>query len=335
MNRVTITVPGTACEMQGWEDIAPELVDVVPKPKPYRFSQREVEEIAVAVRLDMNVMLVGPTGCGKTSLPIQLAAALRQPCVRFNMDGETRVSHIRGQQRPAARDGVLTLDFYEGAFAEAMRRGWWVVLDEVEAASPAVLFTLQRALEEGSRVLQLPETGETVEGHPDFRLFATSNTIGYRARERAKHAGTNMMNSAFVDRFGMLIAVDYPDRAEELERIAVHVPQLMVAGDEVGGRHVGAQMVEGVCFTAEMLRKDTRFRTDFSTRRCIQWSRLIEQFPIPDYRAKGQLPFDVLRAAELAVLRKLESPTDMKVAREIICRNFAYDEEPAAEEPKK
>jgi cobaltochelatase CobS len=294
-----------------------------PRVEPYRFPSKLVEEIAIAQRLDLNVMLVGPAGSGKTSLPIQIAARLGIPCVRFNCNGETRVAHLRGQQRPTAQDGVLTLAFAPGLLAAAMRGGWWVVLDELDAAPPPVLFVLQPVLEEGRRSLDVPETGERVEAHPDFRVFATGNTIGFRARSRAKHAGTNAMNTALVDRFGMLLEVAYPSRVEENEILKLHAPKLAAQGP-------GAVIIDGVCRVAEKLRSDDRFRSDFSTRRCIQWVRLIEQFPVSDHTTKRELPWDVLRAAQLAVLRKFESPTDAKVAYEMVCRTFEYPDPNAA-----
>jgi cobaltochelatase CobS len=291
----------------------------VPKAVPYIFPPVMVEELWAGIGANLNIMLTGPTGCGKTSLPMQVAAAIDHPCVRFNLDGETRVSHLRGQQRPVAQDGALTLEFRMGLLVQAMRSGWWVVLDELDAATPAVLFVLQSVLEEGRRELQIPETGEAVAAHPAFRVFATSNTIGSRAHFRARHAGTNVMNTALVDRFAMIIEVGYPDEEEELARIRVQVPELFALPH-------GDLMAEGIAKVAAALRFDTRFRSDFSTRRCIQWARLVARFPIENNQATRDLPFDVQRAAHLAVLRKLESPTDTKVAREVIYRQFDYPE---------
>lgn len=310
-----VVIPGTTVAMLPFDHPRPHIR--APERTPYLFNQTLVEDLAIALKLDLNVLLVGPTGCGKTSLPIQLAAVLGYPCVRFNLDGETRVGHLRGQQRPAAEDGVLTLQFTPGALVTAMQEGWWVVLDELDAASPAVLFVLQSALEEGCRSLSVPETGKTLYAHEDFRVFATSNTIGFRARSRSKHAGTNVMNTALVDRFGMVLSIDYPTRQEEVARLALHVPGLHAAPH-------GAMMIEAVCRVAETLRRDDRFKVDFSTRRCIQWARLIEQYPIEDHLTRRMLPFDVIRAAHLSVLRKLESPTDVKVAVEIIGRCCGY-----------
>ncbi len=153
-------------------------------------------------------------------------------------------------------------------------------------------------------MLHIPETRDTIRAAPSFAIFATGNTIGYRATARAKHAGTNPVNAATLDRFGMVIACDYPDRAEEIERVQCNVPTC------------DAAFVDGICRVAEELRKDSNFRADFSTRRLVQWARLI-----------ARMDNDVLRTSELAVVRKLESATDAKVARQVIRRIFGYPEE--------
>ena len=240
--------------------------------------------------------------CGKTALPRAICAELGEPLVRFNCDGETRVSNLRGLNVPAAKDGVLSLTFSPGDLAICMREGYKVLLDEIDAALPSVRFVLQPVLEEDNRTLHIPETSETIVASEDFGVFATGNTIGYRAVARASHAGTTQMNAAFLDRFGMVISCDYPSREDEFKRVKINVP------------NCDDDMVDGICRAAEELRADEKFKSDFSTRRCIQWARLMVEFGAEN----------ILHTSELAAVRKLEFATDAKVAREVIARIFGY-----------
>jgi MoxR-like ATPase len=203
---------------------------------------------------------------------------------------------------PVAKDGVLTLAFSPGDLAICMREGYRVLLDEIDAALPSVRFVLQPVLEEDNRTLHIPETSETIVAAKGFGIFATGNTVGYRASARAQHAGTTNMNAAFLDRFGMVIACEYPTRVEEFSRIKVNVPE---CDDDI---------IEGICRAAEELRADAKFKSDFSTRRCIQWARLTTEYGSES----------ILHASELAVIRKLEFATDATVAREIIMRIFGF-----------
>jgi MoxR-like ATPase len=292
---VLTEIPGTEIKMMALRTRHRD----VPAARPYVFDAVQVRQIAVGVRLGMNIALTGPTGCGKTTLPLALASVLNRPVVRFNCHGETRVSNMIGLDRPVAVEGVLTLQFSERALLRAMREGYWVVFDEIDAAAPPVLFVLQSVLEEGNRRVFVPELDAEVVAAPGFQVFATGNTLGFRNAARAAHSGTNPMNDAFLDRFGMVIGCDYPSKDDEVLRVSANVPDCP------------RLIVEAICRVASELRADTKFRSDFSTRRCVQWARLV-----PELGGASA----IFEAADCAVTRKMKNATDAVVFKEILQR---------------
>lgn len=72
---------------------------------------------------------------------------------------------------------VIFILFLSGVLVEAMRKGHWIVLDELNLAPTDVLEALNRVLDD-NRELFIPETQTIVKAHPGFRLFATQNPPG-------------------------------------------------------------------------------------------------------------------------------------------------------------
>ena len=79
--------------------------------------------------------------------------------------------------------------FREGALVTAVRRGDWIVLDELNLAPSDVLEALNRLLDD-NRELFLPETQETIKPHPEFMLFASQNPPGL-------YGGRKVLSRAF------------------------------------------------------------------------------------------------------------------------------------------
>lgn len=92
---------------------------------------------------------------------------------------------------------------------EALRKGYWIVLDELNLAPTDVLEALNRLLDD-NRELFIPETQEIVKPHPDFMLFATQNPPGL-------YGGRKVLSRAFRNRFLELHFDDIPQ--DELEII--------------------------------------------------------------------------------------------------------------------
>lgn len=145
------------------------------------------------------ILLEGPTSSGKTTLVEYIAARCGHRVVRINNHEHTDVQEYTGSFS-ADQDGSLS--FRDGILVQALRKGDWVILDELNLAPSEVLEALNRLLDD-NRELYLPETNETVKPHPSFRLFATQNPSG-------AYGGRKPLSRAFRNRFVELHVGDIP-----------------------------------------------------------------------------------------------------------------------------
>ncbi|CAI5759429.1 unnamed protein product [Candida verbasci] len=152
------------------------------------------------------VLIQGPTSAGKTSMINYLASITGHNFVRINNHEHTDLQEYLGTY---VSDSSGKLVFKEGILVEALRKGYWIVLDELNLAPSDVLEALNRLLDD-NRELFVPETQEIITPHPDFMLFATQNPPGL-------YGGRKMLSRAFRNRFLELNFDDIPQ--DELEII--------------------------------------------------------------------------------------------------------------------
>ncbi|KAJ7451619.1 midasin nuclear AAA ATPase [Mycena latifolia] len=89
----------------------------------------------------------------------------------FEQDvSEFEVQHVHAK-------GKFAFGFVEGPLVKALRSGDWVLLDEINLASPETLECISGLLHSPTASITLTEQGslEPVPRHPDFRLFACMN----------------------------------------------------------------------------------------------------------------------------------------------------------------
>ncbi|GAA6099361.1 midasin isoform X1 [Tachysurus ichikawai] len=152
------------------------------------------------------VLIQGETSVGKTSLVRWLAAATGNQCVRINNHEHTDIQEYIGCY---SSDEHGKLVFKEGVLIDAMRKGYWIILDELNLAPTDVLEALNRLLDD-NRELFVAETQEVIKAHPRFMLFATQNPPGL-------YGGRKVLSRAFRNRFVELHFDELP--SEELETI--------------------------------------------------------------------------------------------------------------------
>jgi len=152
------------------------------------------------------VLIQGPTSSGKTSMVEYIARRTHHRFVRINNHEHTDLQEYLGMY---VSDSSGQLVFQEGVLVEALRKGYWIVLDELNLAPTDVLEALNRLLDD-NRELLINETQEVVKPHPHFMLFATQNPSGL-------YGGRKVLSRAFKNRFLELNFDDFPEN--ELEQI--------------------------------------------------------------------------------------------------------------------
>lgn len=137
-----------------------------------------------------NYLLVGPAGSGKTTLARNLADDLGLPFGIMSITAGVTESHLLGRILPPKYELVPS------PFVRIYSEGGVFLLDEVDAADPNVLLTVNSALANG--LLVTPD-GNTWRRHPDTYILAAANTWG-KGAERG-YSGRNALDRSTRDRF--------------------------------------------------------------------------------------------------------------------------------------
>ena len=191
--------------------------------------------VATCALLREPCLLEGETSTSKTSSVLYLASLLNQPVARLNLNGpqdlalelpfrpddlressdllepETKLILTRADEESRALSALEVQQimanermhshpwrWHDGLVVQAMRHGWWVILDEVNLAEPQILERLNSVLERDPYLVVTEHCNEVIGGsktpvHPSFRIFATMNP--------AEYAGRSTLSPAYRDRW--------------------------------------------------------------------------------------------------------------------------------------
>jgi cobaltochelatase CobS len=206
-------------------------MDLVPPVDPaYQFQPEVTQAILAGFMHNKRVLVQGLHGSGKSSHIEQVAARLNWPCMRVNLDGHITRLDLVGKDTVVMQDGHQVTKFQEGILPWCMRKPIALILDEYDAGRPDVMFVIQRVLErEGSFTLM--EQNRTLHPHKAFRLFATANTVG-QGNVQGLYHGVQQINQAQMDRWNLVVALNYLPPEKELAILTAQVPGL-AQGDGV------------------------------------------------------------------------------------------------------
>ncbi|KAK0630835.1 P-loop containing nucleoside triphosphate hydrolase protein [Bombardia bombarda] len=139
------------------------------------------------------ILLEGNPGVGKTTLIQALARACNKPLTRINLSDQTDLMDLFGTDVPVEGAEAGNFAWQNAPFLEAMQKGSWVLLDEMNLASQTVLEGLNACLDHRGEVY-IAELDQVFKRHPDFKLFAAQNP-------HHQGGGRKGLPSSFVNRF--------------------------------------------------------------------------------------------------------------------------------------
>lgn len=186
------------------------------------------DRIKLWVKAGCHPHIVGPTGCGKTTLAMQVAKELGKPTVWINGDDEVTTTDLIGGYSEMEAESIIDKYIHnvrrmkdrtkyrwvDNPLTLACKHGYTLVYNEFSRSKPEANNVLLSVLEE--HVLELPTMfGEDryVKVHPDFNVIFTSNSVEY--------AGVHKPQDALLDRM-IDIYMDYYDFDTEVKIVQAH-----------------------------------------------------------------------------------------------------------------
>lgn len=211
--------------------------------------------VELAVKGDFPILLVGETGQGKSYLLSSMAKEHGKTLVNYTLNGEVSTLEFLGKW---LIDKDKSTYWVDGVLTDAIRTGKWLHLAEINMALPEILAVLNGVLDDTRCIVLAEKTGEVVERHPDFRIFASMNPPD-------EYVGTKEINKALLSRFAMVIPIEHYKPEEELQILQYQSGISM---------EIGSIMVD-IGNAIRKLKEDKKIWYTCGTRDLVNWARLI------------------------------------------------------------
>lgn len=197
-----------------------EMRDDIPEGDThYRWDVEVLEMLVLSHKLNKKCLLTGLPGTGKSTAVKQYASIIQQPYMRFNGKDGIDPSSFLGYPW-AGKDGMVWKD---GLLPIGVLNGYLVTIDEVFKLPAGIQMAMQALYEQDGSLLLDDKPGTLADKHchphEDFRMFLTDNVRG-TGDDFSKFASTQVQDTSTLDRFALMIEVDYLSVADEVKLLS-------------------------------------------------------------------------------------------------------------------
>lgn len=208
----------------------------------------------------VNVLLVGPTGTGKSSLPREFAATRKRQFFTMHCQVVTEQGDWWGSKEMSAADGTY---FRKAAMVDAVETpGSVILLDEANRTHPENLNALFGLLDH-RRSVWIPALEREVVVAPGVTFFVTLN-------EGFDYVGTNSVDKALRDRMSNTIRLEYLPASVEMGLLVRRIG-------------VDEETARGLSEFAQTVRKNPKLGMSVSTRQLLECAALVKEgLPVQD-----------------------------------------------------
>lgn len=202
-----------------------------------------------------NIWMVGPAGCGKSTMARNIAEEMGIPYLCISCGIGTSATEFVGYKYPT-REATR--------FGEYYAKPSIILIDEITALDPAVAQILNAALAND----EIETTTGLVRRHSNCIIIATSNTFGFGCDRQ--YVANNQLDASTIDRFiGGIVEVTYSAKFESQydKEVVDYINTLRKFVKETGLRKViSTRMVQ-----AGHILKHNFFK-DWKERLIVNWS---------------------------------------------------------------